>query len=120
MIELIAGIVFLGSIFGMGFILVKKMPVLVSLPEVSEGIVRENFILRLKGRIKNLPFIKSFSLELFLQKTLSKIRVLILKLENKIANLLQKLRKKSQENKTKENDNYWTKVKSSIDEDKKS
>jgi hypothetical protein len=49
-----------------------------------------------------------------LQKTLSKIRVLTLKLESKTASWLQKIRVKSQTDKAKAKDNYWTEVKNEV------
>jgi hypothetical protein len=120
MIEIIAFIIFLISLAGIGFIVFQKIPVLVQLPEIVEIPRTGRLIDRLKSRIKNLPPFKSFSSELFLQKTLSKIRVLTLKIESKTATLLQKLRKENQEKQNnKANDNYWSEIKSSINKDEK-
>ncbi len=109
--EIIALIILLGSLIGMGVIIWRKLPVLVELPEITE--LKENLFLRMKNKILDIPFIKNFSFELFLQKILSRIRVLTMRTENKTAAWLQKLRQKSQEKKNFENDNYWQELKNS-------
>lgn len=114
MIELIALIILICSFFGMVIIILWKIPVLVELPEKIEETPRENLWLKLKEKIKNIPIFKSFSFEIFLQKMLSKVRVLTLKIENKIAFWLQKLREKAQKKKNEENDHYWKKLKKLI------
>lgn len=111
--ELIAGIILFGSLLGTGVIILRKIPVLVNLPEVLPQIEKEKLFLRLKTKIKEIPGLKSFSQEVFLQKILSKIRILSLKSENKTGSWLQKLREKSQKNKFQENDNYWEEIKKS-------
>jgi len=114
MIELIAIIVFLGSIFGIGFVLLKKIPILAEMPEIAEGQKKEGLIFKLKERCKSLPIIRDICSGILLQKTLSKIRVLTLKIETKTGSWLQKLRIKSQTEKTKENDGYWSEVKNEV------
>jgi len=112
MTELIASIILIGSLLGMGVILFRKIPILVKLPEVIERPAGENFWLILK-KIKNIPGLRSFSFEIFLQKILSKIRILTLKTDNKTSNWLQKLRERSLRKKSKGNDNYWEEIKKS-------
>jgi len=114
MIELIATIVFLGSVFGMSFILLRKIPVLAEMPEVVEGQKKVSLSSKIKERFKNLPLIRDIFSGILLQKTLSKFRVLTLKVESKTATWLQKLRIKSQTEKDKVKDNYWTKVKNEV------
>jgi hypothetical protein len=114
MLELIALIIFLGSVFGMASMLIKKIPLLAEMPELSEGQRKESLASKIKERFKGLPLIKDISSGIFLQKTLSKIRVLTLKLESKTANWLQKLRVKSQTEKDNAKDNYWTEVKKEV------
>lgn len=89
----------------MAVIIFKKIPVLVDLPEIVER--REPLGLKLKEKIKELNPLKNFSYNLFLQKVLSKIRILSLKVENKTFHWLQKLREKSK----KVDENYWEKLK---------
>lgn len=111
--ELIAGIILFGSLLGMGAIILRKIPVLVGLPEVIKKPSGESFWPKLKRKIKNTPGLKSFSYEIFLQKLLSRIRILTLKTDNKTSSWLQKLREKSKKNKFQENDNYWEEIKKS-------
>ncbi len=111
--ELIAGIILFGSLLGMGVIILRKIPVLVELPEVIKKPSGEPFWPKLKRKIKNTPGLKSFSYEIFLQKLLSRIRILSLKSENKTGSWLQRLREKSKKNKFQENDNYWEEIKKS-------
>ena len=111
--ELIAGIILFGSLLGMGAIMLRKIPVLIELPEVIKKPSGEPFWLKLKRKIKNTPGLKSFSSEVFLQKILSKIRILSLKSDNKTGSWLQRLREKSKKNKFQEDDNYWEEIKKS-------
>ena len=109
MIELIALIIFLVGIVGMGIIIFQKIPVLVELPETE--IKRLRIFGRLKHKIKSNGTVKSFSSkELLLQKILSKFRILALKTDKKTSNLLAKLRQKSIENKKKFSEDYWKRI----------
>lgn len=119
MAVLITTIILIFSLFGIGVILFRKIPVLVELPEVIEKPKEEKFISKLKEKIKGLSIIKSFSSEIILQKILSKVRILTLKADNKTFNWIQKLREKYKKKKIKENDNYWSNLKDSIDKGKK-
>lgn len=114
MLELIAIIIFLGSVFGIVVILMKKIPVLTEMPQVAEGQRKESFASKIKTGFKNFPVIRDIYSGILLQKTLSKIRVLTLKVESKTAAWLQKIRIKSQTEKDKAKDNYWTEVKSEV------
>ena len=112
--EIIAGIILFGSLLGMGAIMLRKIPVLVELPEIIKKPSRQPFWPKLKRKIKNIPGFKSFSYEIFLQKLLSRIRILTLKTDNKTSNWLQRLREKSR--KQKPSDNYWEEIKKSTTE----
>jgi len=114
MLELIAIIIFLGSVFGIVVILMRKIPVLAEMPQVAEGQRKESFTSKIKTGFKNFPIIRDIYSGILLQKTLSKIRVLTLKLESKTAAWLQKIRVKSQTEKDKAKDNYWTEVKNEV------
>jgi hypothetical protein len=117
--ELIVTIILIISLGGLLVIIFRKIPVLVELPKTTESPVLADLRQRLKEKIKNLLPLKSFSSEVFIQKILSRTRVLTLRIENKIANYLQKLREKAQK-KNFGNDNYWQELKKSKDqEDKK-
>lgn len=107
MTEIIAAIILIGSLLGMGIIIRRKLPLVSELPETVLG-QKEPL-----AKIKNLLPVKGFSSEIFLQKMLSKIRILTLKTENKTSNWLQKLREKSKKRKLFEEDDYWQKLKDS-------
>ncbi len=111
MLELIALIILLGSMAGIAIIIFRKMPVLSSLPESPESV---GFIARLKKKASRLNPLKNFSYEIFLQKVLTKLRILSLKADNKTFNWLQALRKRQQKNGIVKKDNYWEKIKKEI------
>jgi hypothetical protein len=114
MLELIAIIIFLGSVFGIIVILMRKIPILAEMPQVAEGQKKESFASKIKNGFKNFPVIRDIYSGILLQKTLSKFRVLTLKVESKTASWLQKIRVKSQTDKDKAKDNYWTEVKKEV------
>ncbi|MCX6760868.1 MAG: hypothetical protein NTZ84_02090 [Candidatus Nealsonbacteria bacterium] len=68
---------------------------------------------KLKGStlVRKLTPSKRFSLETLLQKILSKVRVLVLKIDHKTSNWLQTLRERAKKRSTLEKDNYWKKLK---------
>lgn len=116
MIVLVATIILFFSLVGMGVILFRKIPILVELPEVPGGFNFKIKILGIKEKIKNSKYFKLPSSEIFLQRVLSKIKILTLKVEKKTSFWLQRSREKSK--KKKENDKYWQELKNSIDQDK--
>jgi len=109
MLELIILIIFLIGLIGMAVIIIKKIPVLLELPETE--VEKIDIFRRLGHKIKNNGAVKSFSSkELLLQKILSKFRILTLKTDKKTSNLLAKLRQKSIENKKKFSEDYWKRI----------
>lgn len=112
MSDLIAVIVFFGSLLGIGVILLPKIPMVRKFP-LELGGHQENFPLRLKNKIKALEPFKSFSSESFLHGLLSKTKILILKMERKISFWQHRLREKSKKEKEIENDTYWKELKNS-------
>ena len=110
MFGLIFLIILIGSLVGMGIIVFRKIPLLLELPEAA--LPQFNWQDPLI-KIKNLLPFRDFSFEIFLQKILSKIRILTLKTDSKTSSWLQKLREKAQRKKFGENDNYWEKLKKS-------
>lgn len=110
MMEIAAAIIFFGSIFGTIVIIHRKIPTLVSLPETLTLPGGENLFLRFGKKIKELPPIKNFSYELFLQKILAKIRILILKVEHLTFLWLQKLRESQKKKNALGIDEYWNKI----------
>ncbi|PJE69690.1 MAG: hypothetical protein COU98_00580 [Candidatus Staskawiczbacteria bacterium CG10_big_fil_rev_8_21_14_0_10_38_10] len=101
MIQIIAIIILVGSVLGILLILIRKIPVLIGLPRTIENPQKKNLFSVFKNKclaLKNRAG-KFFLETLFLQKLLSRCRILILKIEKRIDTSLQKLRKKTQ-NKT--------------------
>lgn len=112
MAEIFALVVFILSFFGMLLIFFKKIPILISLsPNTQDS--QENLFLKLKNKTLEIRFLKSFSSGVFLQKILSKVKILTLKTENKTSYWLQQLRKNARKKKEIENDNYWKELKNS-------
>jgi len=103
------------SFLGLIIFILRKIPVLAQLSIVEDkSYQKDGIILRivlfLKEKTKNIKnFLKSIPFEIILQKILSKIRILALKIENKIASWLSVLRKKSIEKKN-FSENYWKKL----------
>jgi hypothetical protein len=116
MYTLIATIIFGGSLIGMGTILIRKIPMLVELPEFVETQKGEDLVLILKDKIKERLPLKDFSYESFLEKLLFKIKILTLKAENKTSSLLQKLRERQNKKTIETEDNYWDQIKKSTTE----
>ena len=97
MVQLIAFIIFSISLLGIAFILLKKIPELVTLPKNGHhGIKKHKVIIKAEKRIKDLHF-HFFSKQMLLHKLLSKFRLLVLKTEKKVDSILHSIRKKAQE-----------------------
>lgn len=106
MVELIFIVVLLLSLVGLTTILWRKMPALCKLPERDFNF-GNSLTGGIKSGIKKIPGIENFHYELYLQKVLSRIRVLTMKTENKTGNWLERLRQKNCEKHQTNNDNYW-------------
>lgn len=113
MTELIVTIILIGSLSGMAVIIFRKIPAIAELPETRFEFDWREKVNRIKEKIKSWKYFEKFSLEIFLQKILSKIRILTLKVEHKLGSWLQKLRERAQKKKTQEDDNYWEELKKS-------
>ncbi len=113
MIDIIALIIFLTSLSGIGVIVFRKIPLLTELP-VSDSANRFNWR-TLSGKIskvKTLNPFKGLSSGIILQKILSKIRILSLKTENKTSTWLKQIRTKAKMRKNLDA-NYWEEIKKS-------
>lgn len=97
--EIIALIVMIFSFLGMAVLVVRKIPTIVHLPNNPNFIpgseLKERFTKEAKDVIKK----KYFGVQVLLQKILSKIRIAILRLDNKIFVLNHKLKEKSKKTK---------------------
>ena len=97
MIQLIAFIIFILSSSVVLFVLYKKIPVLIELPQNGySGLKKPEFISNIEKKIKEHHF-HFFEKQMFLHKLLSWSRIFILKVEKKIDIILQSIRKKAQE-----------------------
>lgn len=163
MFDLIALLILLASLLGIGAVLYRKVPVLVDIPEETispidwqglflkaktrslpavknfwektvnlplvknliykiktsqwikdslEKLKDSSLVKRLKESavLKKLTPSKSFSFEKLLQKMLSRIRVLVLKIDHKTSDWLQKLRERAKKRASSEKDDYWQKL----------
>lgn len=114
--EFVSQLTLISSGFGLLMFIWRKIPQLLKIQDrkfsKKTGLLADSriFILEVTATIKKISPIKGFSFDLFLQKILSKIRILTLKTDNKTLNWLQKLREKTQ-NKLKEKGNYWEELK---------
>ncbi len=97
MLTLILSGIFLISVLGIAFILTKKMPVLVQLPQDGHhGLKKPRLVADLEKKLKAHHF-RFFQQQMLLQKLLSKSRLWILKIERWIDVALHGIRKKAQE-----------------------
>lgn len=109
--DYLAQIIFISSFAAMFVFAVKKIPALVVLPNISP--LNGRISLPKQAKLKILKYFSSLSFpsHLFLQKLLSKIKILALKTERKSEHYLQVLRQKSKNKKKAANDDYWQKLK---------
>lgn len=95
-VESIILAIFVCSFGGVLIILIRKAPVLNTLPENgSTGFKKHHYISELEQKTKEI--IISFEKQIFLHKFLSWVKVMTLKVETKIDSLLHKIRRKAQQ-----------------------
>ena len=109
--ETIALIIFSTSSLGLGGMIVRKIPTLSALSETTEEDRGGSLFLKLRRGIRKISPLKNFSYEVFLQKVLTKVRILSLRTDNKTSTLLQKLKENAQKKKIREDGDYWEKIK---------
>jgi len=109
MISIVAAIIFLATSSVIVLMILRKIPALAELSvRPNEG---RRFFERVRDSLQNNKKLKSISSEIFLQKLLSRLRILILKFDNKTSSWLMKLRQKSSEKKNGFSEDYWKKLK---------
>ena len=97
MIQLIVFLIFIISLLGALFIVLKQIPALVKLPQDgSHGFKKHAFIATLERKVKDSYF-HFFEKQMLLHTLLSKFRVWIMKMERYIGGLLMNIRKRAQE-----------------------
>lgn len=121
MFEIIASILFIGSVTGVVLFIVKKMPATDQLPEKSGDFRLVNALGGAKNwfgsKIQKVPYVKDFSWIDFAQKALLRGKLVALKAENKINDYMVKLRQRAENEKKKEEallDNYWHDLKTIV------
>jgi len=96
MFELIALTILILSLGGVLFILYKKIPGLITLPQNGKIDFRNNrHFSKVEEKIKSVFLV--FEKQILLHKFLSWVKCIILKIEVKIDHLLHNIRKKAQE-----------------------
>jgi len=89
-------IIFILSFGGVLFILARKMPALVDLPQNGVGGIKDHrLFVALQDKIKNIVI--AFEKQIFFHKFLSWVKVMTLKIETKVDKLLHGIRKKAQQ-----------------------
>ncbi len=97
MLKFIFLIIFVLSFGGVLFILARKIPALIVLPQNGKtGIKKHQIIKDIESKIREAHF-SLFVKQTLLHKTLSFIKIITLKLEAQIDTLLHRIRKKAQE-----------------------
>lgn len=96
LIESIVLIIFVLSLGGVLLILIRKIPILTSLPQNGEsGIKEHKLVIGLGDKVKAV--VTAIEKQIFLHKFLSWVKVMTLKIETKVDHLLHKIRKKAQQ-----------------------
>ena len=121
MAELIASIILGVSLCGAFFIVGRKIPTLLELPNIPPAPgpigLRASILNKTGQLLRRIPFLKNFSWETWVEKKLSKARVLALKTDNKITGYLTALHVWEEEKKngfsgnTTRTNEYWSDVK---------
>ena len=90
--------IFVCSFGGVLFILARKIPVLITLPQNgTTGIKKHHYILEAETKIKNV--FSFFEKQIYLHKLLSWVKVMTLKIETRVDHSLHNIRKKAQKTK---------------------
>lgn len=110
MSNLILSILWGGSLGGMIFLIFLKRNLIFTLPPLKIEIKKK--LQKISQRAKLKIRTSSSFFQLLLQKILMKLRLLSLKLDTKLFNLIQKLKQKSIKNPS--NDEYWEKIKKEL------
>ena len=101
-------ILFIGFM-GMSVIVIRKIPVLAELS--VQQIKGTSTFGKIREKIRNNRVFKSVSKGILLQKILSKVRIFLLRIDDKTNNWLIRLRQKSLKNRSKFSNDFWQKVK---------
>lgn len=112
--EITASIALVTSLASLGYVVGRKIPLLLKFPAKREGDSMREIFQNAKGKVQDSVLFKAVSSpSLLLQKLLSKARIFSLRTENKTSQWLEKLRKRSQEKKALFSEDYWKQLKKS-------
>ena len=110
--EITSSIALVASIASLGYMVGRKVPLLLKFPAKQEGdSLREIFQNAKTKMLGSASFKVISSPHIILQILLSKARIFSLRTENKTSQWLESLRKKSQEKKAAFSDDYWQQLK---------
>ena len=110
----IASLTLIVSSIGLLYILGKKIPVLTTYPAQEEGNSPKEDVKKFLVGVRDSKTMRQVtSPDMLVQNVLSKTRIAALKTENKTGQILENLRKKSQEKNgdSKFSEDYWKKLK---------
>ena len=106
--EITASIALFVSLASLGYVVGRKVPLLLTFPAKQEGDSMKEILQEAAGKIQDSVLFKAVSSpSLLLQKLLSKARIFSLRTENKTSQWLERLRKRSQEKKALFSEDYW-------------
>ena len=108
-----ASVVLLFSTAGLLYFAVKKIPVLLTYPAREEGNSPKDYLKKFAAGVRDSRAMRQVaSPDMLVQNVLSKTRIAALKTESKTGQILENLRKKSQEKNgnSKFSDDYWKKL----------
>lgn len=111
--DLIALIVLVLSFSGLAILVSRKVPELKAMPEPEVVFLKKELRKKIKDKTKEVLKERSNSLESFLHKLLSKVRILSLKVDKKVSDWIVRLRRRSVE-RGKGIDTYWKEIKASV------
>ena len=110
---IIASAILFLSTAGLLYFAIKKVPVLLTYPKAEEGSALKDYLKKFVSRVRDSKTMHQVaSPDILVQNVLSKTRIAALKTESKTGQILENLRKKSQEKSgnPKFSDDYWKKL----------
>ena len=117
--EITASIALVTSLASLGYVVGRKIPLLLKFPARRQGDSLREIFQNAKSKIQGSSRLKSVSSpHVILQTLLSKARIFSLRTENKTSQWLESLRKKAQEKKAAFSDDYWDQLKKGKDRKK--
>ena len=110
--EITASIALVTSLASLGYVVGRKIPLLLQFPAMRQGDSLREMFHNAKKKIQSSARLKAVSSPyMILQTLLSRARIFSLRTENKTSQWLESLRKKAQEKKAVFSDDYWQQLK---------